>query len=514
MAPRTSAFVVQMTPSTPLSVDFPPKSPWATMFKQPVRTYSCWQVHSRRILTAAVVLIVIAVLSLHLDHNQVELSRFGQAIGNPHIYSQSQSCRPDFGLLRELNLTPTIQYGRARMVVEFTKEKLNFTESLDQQSPIFRPLDLVEDDESPEQQLRTQAQCAAPTKVSVPISKPHTDASHIIFGVSTTVERLESSVSQMQHWLAHTQARLIALVEPSAASGTLETHMRTLGIDVTIQHSNETFNDRYFALIRALHAARRPTTHWAGLVDDDTFFLSPSALVARLATHDHTAEQYVGGLTEDFRQVGYFGYMAYGGAGIFLSAPLLTHLNSVYPECRRRYRHLPHGDGRLAQCIYRHTTAKLTPEPGLHQVDLHGDPSGFYEAGRAQPLSIHHWRHWYLVDVVRLSAVAAVCGDAGLLRRWRFADGWYLTNGYSVVRYGAWDVDDAAMELTWDRPGGEVSEEGYEHSLTPLRARDQGKVSYRLEGVVRAGEVVRQFYVYRPGEGREDGVLEVSWEGG
>ncbi|MCJ1436457.1 hypothetical protein MMC27_005836 [Xylographa pallens] len=511
MPSSTSAFVVQMTPSTPLSIDFPRKSPWATMFKQPVHTYSCWQVQSKRILIAAVVLIIIVVLSLHLDRNQVDLSRFGPAIRNPRLHSQSQSCRPDFGLLRELNLTATIQYGRARMVVEFTKEKLNFTESLDQQSPLFRSLDLAEDDESPEQQPRTQAQCAEPIKVYVPESKPRTDASHIIFGVSTTVERLESSVRQMQHWLSHTQARLIALVEPSAASGILEAHMRNLGIDVTIRHSNETFNDRYFALVRALHDARRPTTQWAGLVDDDTFFLSASALVARLATHDHTEEQYIGGLTEDFRQVGYFGYMAYGGAGIFLSTPLLAHLNAVYPECRHRYRHLDNGDGRLAQCIYRHTTTKLTPEPDLHQLDLHGDPSGFFEAGRRQPLSIHHWRHWYPIDVVALSAVAAVCGDAGLLKRWRFADGWYLTNGYSVVRYAAAEVDDVAMELTWDRPDEQVSEEGYAHSLTPLRPRDGGKTSYRLEGAVQASGVVRQFYVYRPGGGRADSVLEVSW---
>ncbi|MCJ1395603.1 hypothetical protein MMC18_008489 [Xylographa bjoerkii] len=397
------------------------------------------------------------------------------------------------------------------MVVEYTKEKLNFTESLGQQGPAFRPLDLVEDDESPEEQILTQAQCSAPIKVQVPLSKPCTDASHIIFGVSTTVERLESSVSQMQHWLSHNRARLIALVEPSATSGKLESNMRNLGIDVTIRHSNATFNDRYFALTRVLYNARRPNTQWAGIVDDDTFFLSMSALVDRLAKHDPTEEKYIGGLTEDFRQIGYFGYIAYGGAGMFLSMPLLTKINNVYPECRKRYRYLENGDGRIAQCIYRHTTTKLTWEPDLHQIDLHGDPSGFYEAGRRQPLSIHHWKHWYPIDVVKMSAVSSVCGEACLLKRWKLADGWYLTNGYSFVKYGEPQVDDVAMELTWDRLDEEVTADEYEHSLTPLRPKDQGKISYRLEEVVQDGGLVRQFYVYRPGEGAEDRVMEVSW---
>ncbi|MCJ1403383.1 hypothetical protein MMC11_006606 [Xylographa trunciseda] len=511
MASDAFSFVVKMPPSTPLFVEFPRKSPWATISKQPVHTYSSWQVHSKKIFRTAAVLIVIIVLFFHLGRIQVDLSRFGQTISNSRIYSHSQSCRPDFGLLRELNLTPSIQYGRTRMVVEHTRQRLNFTESLDQQSPTFRSLDLVEDDESPEEQRLAQANCAAPITVHVPLPKPCADASHIIFGVSTTVARLESSVSQMQHWLSHSGARLIAVVEPSVTSGLLETNMRNLGIDVTIRHSNETFNDRYFALTKVLYNARRPNTRWAGIVDDDTFFLSMAALVDRLANHDHTEEKYIGSLTEDFRQIEHYGYMAYGGAGMFLSIPLLAKINNVYPECREKYNHLKNGDGRIAQCIYHYTTTKLTWEPDLHQIDLYGDPSGFYEAGRRQPLSIHHWKHWYPIDVVKMSAVSAVCGEACILKRWKFADGWYLTNGYSVVHYGEQRVDDVAMELTWNRPDEQVTPEEYEHSLTPLRPKAEGKVTYRLEEVVQEGGVVRQFYVYRPGEGLEDRVMEVSW---
>ena len=51
----------------------------------------------------------------------------------------------------------------------------------------------------------------------------------------------------------------------------------------------------------------------------------------------------------------------------------------------------------------------------------------------------------------------------------------------------------------------------YEHSLTPIRAKDDRKVSYKLEHVVLEGERARQFYVYRPGHGLEDRVLEIVW---
>lgn len=56
-------------------------------------------------------------------------------------------------------------------------------------------------------------------------------------------------------------------------------------------------------------------------------------LVQRLATYDPTEPQYIGALTEDTSQIYHGSHMAYGGAGAFLSIPLVQHLNAVFRNC-------------------------------------------------------------------------------------------------------------------------------------------------------------------------------------
>ena len=106
-------------------------------------------------------------------------------------------------------------------------------------------------------------------------------------------------------------------------------------------------------------------------------------LVSRLSTYDHRQEKYIGGLTEKgFVQLRTFGYMGYGGAGIFLSMSLLQKVHAAFDECKKGSVYVDgssmNGDRLLARCIYQHITAKLIWEPRLHQIDLHGDPSSFY----------------------------------------------------------------------------------------------------------------------------------------
>ncbi|MCJ1224829.1 hypothetical protein MMC12_001475 [Toensbergia leucococca] len=422
-------------------------------------------------------------------------------------YQQAQACLLDFDSLEHLNLSRTIRYARYRLVVDFSKETLPFTESLDQPSPLFESVDLYHDHGVSGGWAPTLSYCLDPVTVKVPKLGRPTDASHLIFGVATTAERLESSIGPIQHWLSNTKARLLALIPPNPDHGVLQEKMQSLGIDVTIYESDQSFDDRYFALVTLLYEHRQEDTRWAGLVDDDTFFLSMSQLVSRLADHNHEEEKYIGGLSEDFLQLAGWGFMAYGGAGVFISMPLLAKINTVYPECNS---HSMNGDGRLAQCIYHHTTTKLTWEPDLHQMNLHGDPAGFYESGRQQPLSIHHWKSWSHIDVAKLSTVSSICGDACLLKRWRFSDSWFLINGYSFIRYAEEPPLDGSMEQTWDDYEGATAD-SYAHSLAPLRARDWMKLTYRLEDVTETRGEVRQFYVLRAGHGAEDGVIEVSW---
>ncbi|KKY23443.1 hypothetical protein UCRPC4_g02891 [Phaeomoniella chlamydospora] len=199
--------------------------------------------------------------------------------------------------------------------------------------------------------------------------------------------------------------------------------------------------------------------------------------------------------------------------------PLLRQMNEVYDECfdalditgERRLA----GDRRVAHCIYKHTDAKLSVEYGLHQVDLHGDPSGLYESGRPQPLSIHHWKSWSEIDVEKLLVVSRVCGDACLLHRWRFSNGWYLNNGFSLVKYSQdlpWG--DRTIEKTWE-DWETASDYSYVHSLAPLRPRDEGKITYRLKDAIVVGnKAVRQIYVHHPPDGGDDRVIDILWRAG
>jgi hypothetical protein len=95
-------------------------------------------------------------------------------------------------------------------------------------------------------------------------------------------------------------------------------------------------------------------------------------------------------MSENEAHVAIFGVIAYGGAGVFFSRPLLDQLGNVWDQCGGA---TEHGDGRIAQCIYQYTTTKLTIELDLYQLDLKTDAAGFFEAGRSQPLSVHIGNH-------------------------------------------------------------------------------------------------------------------------
>ena len=110
----------------------------------------------------------------------------------------------------------------------------------------------------------------------------------------------------------------------------------------------------------------------------------------------------------------------------------------------------------------------------------------------------------------KVASISELCGDTCLLRQWWFADGWLLTNGFSVVKYST-DVDpfDKTMELTWESHNGAVHE-SYLHELGPLRPKDWNKISYLLEDAVVEDDQVRQFYIHRGGKDGDE-ILELVW---
>lgn len=368
--------------------------------------------------------------------------------------------------------------------------------------------------------------------IEVPHIEDQPDASEFLFGVATTYARLEIALDTMSHWLSSPNAALIGVMEPTADAelrDRVSKKAEQLNVSLKTIDSDETFLDRYFWLVRHLHDNRTPSTKWCVLVDDDTFFPDMRNLISTFKRrYDPSEPYYIGSLSEDYTQMGNWGYMAYGGGGIFLSTPLIDELQPVWAEC---YKSRNTGDRMLAACIYKHTTTKFTWEHGLHQVDLHGDHAGFYEALRKQPLSTHHWRgegFGFKANFQGMSLVSSICGNTCLLQKFKIGHDWILTNGFSLVQFSKEelrhrDIDtDVSMERTWDFFYDTSTDAHFLYSLGPIRTvNGNGKIRFRMESAFRDTEGnVRQLYVKRRRrEGRNDafdggeveGAVEIIW---
>lgn len=358
--------------------------------------------------------------------------------------------------------------------------------------------------------------------LEVPYPYPEENYTQFLFGVATTYERLSESKLSFTPWLAGTGAQLIAIVTDSTPGSAAERNLtglqaefRAVNVSATLmrpaRHEHGT-SQLHFAMLSDLVERVTPSTQWIGLLDDDTFFPSLAPLAKELTRHDHTRPAYLGALSEDFQAVRTFGYMAYGGAGVFLSVPLARQLAPHVDSCIASAS-LDEGDVILRDCVYQHSRAKLTQVPGLFQQDTHMDASGFFESG-PRVISLHHWKSWYRAPVVAMAMVAGMCGDC-FLQRWRFGNDTVLTNGFSISVYrdGLEAVDLARVEGTWDS-----ADQEYDFSIGPVRRkmdRDEKK-SYRLvDAEVPGGGAFRQLYVYKGDAEKEepDEVVELLWEG-
>ncbi|XRM39428.1 hypothetical protein ABZX51_002783 [Aspergillus tubingensis] len=412
-------------------------------------------------------------------------------------------CFVDLDLLRQYSSTATVQYARLEIAVTPTENFTGYADTLSTRFPKFRTVHL---DTEAHRETLSPEKCTATVTIEGPQPSAPPDASHIIFGLSTSIDRLIDSLDAFAHWAAGTNAQILVVVDSGGQKKEAERRAQALGIRLTIVEEDNERLDRYFYLVQYLYKHKDKSTQWVVMMDDDTFFPSMTRLVDRLATYDASMPQYVGAVTEDLQQMYSSGYMAYGGAGIFLSIPLLEQLQPWFDEC---YVFKGGGDHMLSQCIYKHTNTKLSWERDLFQLDLRGDASGFYEAGRAQPLSVHHWKSWFQADMAALSKASSICGEECLLHRWLLQDEWYLVNGFSVIKYSTVSDDPLAMEQTWNA-SQYTGPNPFTYSLGPLRRKDEKKISFRMKDVVQEKDRVRQVYVHEVTP-EEVEVLEVVW---
>ncbi|KAL4979108.1 hypothetical protein BDW66DRAFT_128611 [Aspergillus desertorum] len=416
-------------------------------------------------------------------------------------------CQPDLDVLERLGVNKLSQYVRREVIAVQAPTNPPLTQVL--QTPLFDKHSIGKNAPQNAEQLQSDCSIATPLTLQVPRFAQHVDASHFDFGVATTLNRLNDSLDAFTHWAGNTGVRIFALIEPDQRVPEVLAKAKRLGIQLFVTENEEEYQTRYFSLVSHLAHNMREETRWSCIIDDDTFFLSMSALVEAFEHYDHTQQMYIGGVSESVAQIGLFGLMGFGGAGVFLSRPLIEQLSKpeVFDACQQM---VYTGDRRISLCVYQYSDASLTIDHRLRQLDFRGDASGFFEAARPLPLSVHHWKSWFHTDMTKLSQVSKVCGDSCLLRKFRFADGWALTNGFSITKYSQEiSPDDRSMELTWDGDHG-ANREAFMHELGPLREKDDGKVSYLMADSVTDGNQVRQWYIRRD-ESIGDQVVELTW---
>ena len=447
--------------------------------------------------------------------------------------STVETCPNDVAWLNSLNIAFPVKYARRDIIVSpnSSRERKSVTRIEEDLFPEFQSIDLSEGS-------HVQLQhCKVPLNLEVPGSTLEgIDASHIIFGISTTLRRLEDTLPSLQRWLPNSGARLFVLVIESEQEGEvkavaanpgkkkdLQKRMRDMGMDATLVDPpklEDSFSEKYFSMVKVMYENRNSDTQWLSTIDDDTFFPSMSGLVKMLGKYDPEKPHYVGGLSEIWWAVSHYGMMGFGGAGVFLSLAMGGILHENYQACKETS-HTSAGDIRIMECIQATTNVKLSNERDLHQIDVFKDLSGLLESGN-QLLSLHHWKPGASTkdgeDLPTMHMVADVCQEC-FLQRWWFNGDLLLTNGYSVSVYPKGDLKKANleyMEETWD-PVTQVdfsNNHGTDHSLGPTRPAlelNVQKIQYKLVASSPVDGGVRQAYLHPGVNGEMDSLLELFW---
>jgi hypothetical protein len=423
-------------------------------------------------------------------------------------------------VLKDNGIGPEITYAsRTIQYVPDARERLSITE--------------VDDNLLPNE----FAEITIDKKVSLPAGKPlklhvhqsprpdQVDASSLIFGASTTFERFTSKrtspIKEWTRWLTdghgHTNGAglVLALFNTSDAEIAHATEQLVgVGINATVIASDMSLDmpGRYVSLVSMLYNhPTRDSRKYFSLIDDDTFFPCLSGLMNELSRYDPSKPYYIGTFTERVDwMIGNRAPMAYGGGGIFLTAPVARELIGLpcldKDEKNEYVLKADQGDRLLYNCLRDYTEIRLSYLPLLHQSDQFGDSSGFYESGQ-QPLSLHHYKSWHHIEPDKMHVVSDACGEDCVLQRFQFKDNFILSNGYSVAHYPKGiDFDPLIMEGTFDSGEGEMKDVNLSYTFGGLRknlSMTGRKRAWELLDARREGDgTVRQIYLKRRGDGR------------
>ncbi|KAL0933201.1 uncharacterized protein CTRU02_212164 [Colletotrichum truncatum] len=286
------------------------------------------------------------------------------------------------------------------------------------------------------------------------------DASDLLFGVSTTYNRLtnadDSLIRDWQRWLTDGRGTsngatvIVALYNTTIREAwTLHDKFKDTGIDATVLILDDELDNvsRYFELVDILLEIRKAlaedgqTKKYLGIVDDDIFFPTMGQLLSRLSKFDAQSPFYIGlpserpdWSVEDDTAV------THGGGAVILSPSAASTISKLpcYPADRPPFANATHWDVMLSDCVAKHTDMPLhvlssfySPRDALYNMQA---PT--YDLG-ISPFTLRHYRSRHRFDPSRAHLVTSVCGEGCFLQRFRFADDWVLVNGYSLTHYCA-----------------------------------------------------------------------------
>lgn len=205
--------------------------------------------------------------------------------------------------------------------------------------------------------------------------------------------------------------------------------------------------------------------------DDDTFIPDFDAVARLLSGYDPEVSRIIGAMSEAKQQMAASGRIAYGGAGIFVSRGLMARLNAprVYDECLATVDITRGGDRMVTECaarvLGRHLDDTVTVESTLHQFDIKGDASGWFQSGFLIA-SLHHWASWFSLfppwhesgvgdnwkGIMLVGEAAKAVGGDNWGKRYMFEQAKVVVSlGYSVVVHAQPVSEEglAKSEHTW-----------------------------------------------------------------
>ncbi|KAL7151880.1 hypothetical protein ABFS83_04G060500 [Erythranthe nasuta] len=230
-------------------------------------------------------------------------------------------------------------------------------------------------------------------------SKIPTNLSHIAFGLLGSVKTWPHRRGYLEAWWRPNKTRGYVYLD-QAPTPNLLPWPETAPPYRIVDNLSELFRDvkpRHALMPRMVHGIlelfreEHDDMRWIVMGDDDSIFFVDN-IVDVLGGLDHTKYYYLGWHSESVISNFWFSFdQAFGGGGIVLSYPLAKALAADMDGCLIRYAQSSSADLITMTCIA-DIGVNLTPHKGIHQVDLHGDFSGYLSAHpKVHLMTFHHF---------------------------------------------------------------------------------------------------------------------------